>query len=95
MDEQDVRALADGRPYTAEQALELGLVDAIGTRADAIREAARLGDITGEPELIEYRRSPTLFEAWMGASRFGRGDGPLQEWLDPQWGLPQMRYFGP
>ncbi|GBQ89695.1 signal peptide peptidase sppA [Gluconacetobacter johannae DSM 13595] len=30
-----VRALADGRPYTGRQALALGLVDQIGTEADA------------------------------------------------------------
>jgi protease-4 len=95
MDEQDVRALADGRPYTAQQALDLGLVDGIGTLSDAIDEAARLGDIEGEPQIIEYKRAPTLLEVWMGALNSRRGDAALHEWLDPQWGLPQMRYFGP
>jgi len=95
MDEQDVRVLADGRPYTAQQALDLGLVDGIGTLSDAIDEAARLGDIEGEPQIIEYKRTPTLLEVWMGALISRRGDAALHEWLDPQWGLPQMRYFGP
>ena len=95
MDEQEVRALADGRPYTAQQALELGLVDGIGTLSDAIQEAARLGDIAGEPQIIEYKRAPTLLEVWMGAFGARTGDAALHEWLDPQWGLPQMRYFGP
>ena len=95
MDEQEVRALADGRPYSAQQALELGLVDEIGTLADATQEAARMGDIVGEPEIIEYKRTPTLLEAWLGALDSRRSDAALQDWLDPQWGLPQMRYFGP
>jgi protease-4 len=95
MDEQAVRALADGRPYSAQQALDLGLVDGIGTLSDAIDEAARLGEIAGEPEVIEYKRAPTLLEVWMGALGSQRSDAALDDWLDPQWGLPQMRYFGP
>jgi protease-4 len=95
MDEQEVRALADGRPYTAQQALELGLVDGIGTLADAIQQAAEMGGITGEPEIVEYRRPPSLLETWTGALFSRRGDIALQEWLDPQLGLPQMRYLWP
>jgi protease-4 len=95
MDEQEVRALADGRPYTANQALELGLVDGLGTLADAIQLAAEMGGISGEPEIIEYKRPPSLFESWMGALHLGRGELALQEWLDPQVGLPQMRYLWP
>jgi protease-4 len=94
MDEQEVRALADGRPYTAKQALELGLIDGIGTLSDAIEEAARMGDIAGEPQIIEYKRAPTLLEVWMGALSSRQGELAVQEWLDPQWALPQMRYFG-
>jgi protease-4 len=94
MDEQKVRELADGRPYTAKQALELGLIDEIGTLSDAIEGAARMGEIAGEPQIIEYKRAPTLLEVWMGALSSRQGGAALQEWLDPQWALPQMRYFG-
>ncbi|QIB69005.1 signal peptide peptidase SppA [Aminipila butyrica] len=38
MDEQKVRALADGRIYTAKQALSLGLIDAIGTYDEAVAD---------------------------------------------------------
>lgn len=95
MDEQAVRALADGRPYTAKQALELGLVDGIGTLSDAIDEAGRLGDIVGQPDIIEYKRTPSPIEVWLGALGARQNDVVLNQWLDPQWGLPQMRYFGP
>ena len=47
-----VAAIADGRIFSGEQALALKLVDRIGTLQDAIEEAARLGGIKGEPELI-------------------------------------------
>lgn len=49
---EDVRKLADGRVYTGEQALELKLIDRIGTLQDAVDEAGRLAGIKGEPKLI-------------------------------------------
>ncbi|WP_136514512.1 signal peptide peptidase SppA [Geomonas edaphica] len=50
--EETVRAIADGRIFSGEQALALKLVDRIGSMQDAIDEAARLGGIKGEPRLI-------------------------------------------
>lgn len=49
-----ILALADGRIYTAQQALAHGLVDAIGYRSDAIAEARQRG---GAPDaaVIRYR----------------------------------------
>jgi protease IV len=59
---QTVAALADGRIFSGEQALALKFVDRLGTLQDAIEEAARLGGIKGEPELIRppKKRSPVL-----------------------------------
>jgi protease-4 len=64
--EETVRELADGSIYTGRQALELGLVDAVGTRDDAIARAAELGDIAGQPRVIELRPQPTLLEMLYG-----------------------------
>lgn len=53
--EERVRAAADGRIYTADQALALGLIDRIGYLEDAVamaREAASLG----EAAVVMYRR---------------------------------------
>ncbi len=50
--EEAVRAIADGRIFSGEQALVLKLVDRIGSMQDAVDEAARLGGIKGEPRLI-------------------------------------------
>jgi protease-4 len=57
-----VAALADGRIFSGEQALALKLVDRLGTLQDAIDEAARLGGVKGEPELIRppKKRTPAL-----------------------------------
>jgi protease-4 len=96
MDIEKVRELADGRPYTGRQALELGLVDQLGGVADAIQEAARLGGIEGEPEVIEYQQPVSLWQVWAGVRQPTRWDGQaLLTWLDKQYSIPQMRYVGP
>lgn len=60
LSEARVRELADGRIYSGRQALDLGLVDALGNLQDAIDKAAELGGISGEPRIIEYERLPTI-----------------------------------
>lgn len=61
MSEADVRAVADGRVCTGKQAKEMGLVDELGYLPDVIDRAAELGNIQGEPRLVEYRREVSLF----------------------------------
>ncbi len=58
----EVQAFADGGVFTGRQALDLGMVDALGYREDAVAKAAELGGISGQPRLIEYRNQPTFFE---------------------------------
>jgi protease-4 len=65
----EVLPLADGRVYTGRQALEAGLVDALGYEADAIARAAELGGIRGAPRLIEYNAPLTLFDVLSSAAR--------------------------
>ncbi len=50
---EEVDKIADGRVYTGRKALELGLVDQLGTLNDAIDEAAKLAGIKGDPKLRE------------------------------------------
>lgn len=52
LDEETVRTFADGRVFTGEQALELGLVDRLGTEEDARRWAAELAGL--DPNKTEY-----------------------------------------
>ncbi len=55
-----VRALADGRIYTARQAKALGLVDEFGDMPEAVKVAGDLGAIIGEPPIIRYRTGGLL-----------------------------------
>lgn len=52
LERRKVLAIADGRIFSGEQALALGLVDALGNQQDAVEEAGRLAKIEGEPKLI-------------------------------------------
>jgi protease IV len=49
---EKVRSFADGRVFTGEQALELGLVDRLGTEDDARRLAAELSGL--DPEKTKF-----------------------------------------
>jgi protease-4 len=59
--------LADGRVYTGVQARDNKLIDAIGGLHEAVREAARLGNIQGEPKIKEISSGSGLFGSLMGA----------------------------
>lgn len=54
-----VDKLADGRIYTGEEAVALGLVDRMGNLEDALEWAAELGGLEGEPEAIYPPRPKT------------------------------------
>jgi protease-4 len=52
LDEPRVKALADGRVYTGQAALENGLIDEIGDYRDTLTAAARMVGIKGEPQVV-------------------------------------------
>ena len=61
-----LRKFADGRVFTGEQALKLGLVDTLGSLEDAISIAAKLGGIKGKPVVVEPRKRRTLVDMLLG-----------------------------
>jgi protease-4 len=56
MSHDAVVALADGRVFTGEQAVGMGLVDTLGTYEDAVKIAAALAGIRGEPSIVKERK---------------------------------------
>ncbi len=52
MKPEQVRPLADGRVFTGEQAVKLGLADEVGDLEQVIRGAARAAGIRGEPRVV-------------------------------------------
>ncbi len=52
MDPEKVNAIADGRIFTGRRAMELGLVDRMGNLEVAIKRAAELAGLEGEPHVV-------------------------------------------
>ena len=80
MDTEEVLSLADGRIYSGQQALDLGLVDQLGSLDTAFSLAAEKAGIS-DPNIYQFRNQPAglmlrLFAAVPGAGHFF--DHPLQ-----------------
>jgi protease-4 len=74
LSESYVKRIAEGRIYTGARAKELKLVDDIGGKEYAIKKAAELGGIKGEPSVVTYGRKSFL-EEFLGraSANFGYG----------------------
>ncbi len=62
LDVEDVRPIADGRVLTGRQALEVQLVDDLGDLDDAVRLAADMVGLKGEPKLVEPKKRFSIKE---------------------------------
>jgi protease-4 len=92
----EVLPLADGGVFTGRQALEAGLIDALGYEADAVARAAELAGLEGEPRLIEYNTDPTFFDLLSSVSQ-GPNLLPSLAELLVEFGHPRLeaRWVGP
>ena len=66
LDHDKAVALSDGRVFTGEESVKLGLVDTIGTYEDAVRIAAELAGISGEPAIVKERKRPGWLDPLFG-----------------------------
>jgi protease-4 len=66
LDHAKALELADGRVFTGEQAVVVGLVDTLGTYEDAVLVAAQMAGIDGDPTIVKERKRrgfwDTMFE---------------------------------
>lgn len=86
MDEDEVRELASGRTWMGTKAIDLGLIDELGTMDDAIDAAAELGEIEGDPRLVYYEdyAFEDLLTSFIGfTSQFSVPDASLRELQEP------------
>lgn len=77
---QKVTELANGFVYLGTEAKELGLVDELGTKEDAIKYIEKQYNITAEP--VTYKKKGTFFEELSSVSannyyNIGRGMGSM------------------
>ena len=88
MEEDIIQELADGRVYTGEQALEVGLIDSLGNFTDAITIAADMGGLDIEaPRLIypKVDRKFSLFNLLTNAESLVDNFVPLYPILSFEW----------
>lgn len=71
-----VEQAADGRAFTANQALAMGLIDEIGYMEDATTWVQNKAGLT-RPHVVRYKKAPTFGEQLFGAT-FGGGDRSAQ-----------------
>lgn len=69
--EDDVRRIAEGRIYSGRQALDIGLVDRLGSYRDALLLAGEMAGIDGEPRVVKKRRRRPLIERLLGVELSG------------------------
>ncbi|WP_373049048.1 signal peptide peptidase SppA [Vulgatibacter sp.] len=97
--EERVRAVADGRVLTGEEAVELGLVDELGNFHDAVRAAADLAGIEGDPHLVYppeekvFGIESLLADGARAAVRAGVGE--LERQVEGAAAGPQLQYLLP
>lgn len=65
---EEIKEIADGRIYSGEQALHLGLVDELGGLQDAIDMVAKLAGIKGEPKVFYMEKKKGVLEYILGSS---------------------------
>lgn len=82
LNEERVRALADGRIYTGETAVANGLVDKLGNYQDALKYTADLIKMKGEPNVVtppEPRETFSLLDL-LGKSKIADVIAKPTEW---------------
>ncbi len=72
--------IAEGRVWTGKQALEIGLVDAIGGIDDALKEAANLASLS-DYSIREYPKLSSPFEAFFNTQADDLATRAMKEYL--------------
>lgn len=81
---EKLEPLADGRVYTGRKALDLGLVDELGGFDRAVRLAAKLGGIRGEPRVVRPEKRLRMIERILeSATTLANGGGALMDAWEP------------
>ncbi|MEB3230787.1 MAG: signal peptide peptidase SppA [Leptolyngbyaceae bacterium] len=93
---ETVKQFADGRIFTGEQALELGVIDRLGTEEDARRWVAELADLDPEKtECIDFEEPKSLVSRLLSGNRSQSQVSAGLAWLEFEMqtsGLPLWLY---
>ncbi len=89
------RYRADGGIFTADKALELGLIDKIGYLDDAIAEAQKAAGLGADYKAIEYDRPRGLAERLLGVQARPTNTGLLDPGQVKNGFVPRLWYLMP
>ncbi|MEM7009014.1 MAG: signal peptide peptidase SppA [Thermodesulfobacteriota bacterium] len=67
LDSKEIDKVADGKIFTGEQALDLKLIDELGTINDAVSKAADLGGIDGKPTIENFPKKKFSFQDFLNS----------------------------
>lgn len=84
LDEEKVSKLADGRIFTGEEALRLGLVDELGNFQDAVNLAVKMAGLVGRVRLIYPKKKDFWWKDIL------KGKSPLN--VLPEWANQPLRF---
>ncbi|MCC6278583.1 MAG: signal peptide peptidase SppA [Oligoflexia bacterium] len=76
-----VSGLADGRIFSGEQAVNLGLADSLGGLEEAVDQVAKLAGIKGEPEIITPPPKGTGFIDFIMQNREDEEEAQLKRFV--------------
>ena len=96
IEEQKLPELADGRVFTAKEALQAGLIDRIGYLADGINWTKEMAGVKKTRVVIYHRLSGYKPNAYGSATSYAGGIGPLVNVELPDWltsNGPQFLYL--
>jgi protease-4 len=88
------RYLADGGIWTAAEAKERGLIDAIGNLDDAVAEARKLAKLPEDAKVIQYEKQKGLAELLLG-SKVTPGTLGLDLSQLKQAAMPRLWFLAP
>lgn len=93
---EKLRELADGRVYTATQAIENGLIDKIGFIEDAVKRAAELAELPEDSyKVVKFQPPKTAMEILMGTNSNMQSNPAISPELINNLAAPQFYYILP
>jgi len=92
IDKVSLKEIANGRVFTGRQAKDLKLIDSIGTFQDAIRIAAKIAGINGEPTLVREKSKRSVFDFFFESSTAKELKDIKEEFKAEFFNTPVLQY---
>ena len=92
-DSKKLSSIANGSAYTADEALDNGLIDSIGYLEDAIVVAEQQSGLTGKnPSVVRYSRKQPMFGGIFGVQSRGITASELRSMLQ-EISMPKLQFL--